>query len=187
MAARFLNAFRDAECLVAPSGSCVAMVKNEYPVLFRDEPLLLARAYEVGERVYELTQFLVEVLGVSDPRSNFRGKVTWHDSCHLKRGLGVSAPPRRLLSAIPGVELVEMRESDRCCGFGGVFSVNHPGISCRMVEEKVDRILETGARYVASGDLGCLMNIGGWIGRVGYPVKAIHIAEILAGDGGRRG
>ena len=121
------------------------------------------------------------MLGVTDPRSDFSGKVTYHDSCHLRRGLGVVTAPRTLLRAIPGVELVEMKESDRCCGFGGVFSVKYPQISCRMTEQKVERILATGASFVTSGDLGCLMNIDGMISRVGYPVKPIHLAEVLAG------
>ena len=181
MAARFLSVFEGEEHIVTPSGSCAAMVKKEYPVLFRDEPALLSRARLLGERVYELTQFLVEVLGVTDPRSSFSGKVTYHDSCHLRRGLGVSEAPRKLLRAIPGVEFVEMKESERCCGFGGVFAVKYPGISCRMVDRKIERILETGASFVTSGDLGCLMNIGGAISRSGYPVRAVHIAEILAG------
>jgi len=182
MAARFLSAFEGEEAIVTPSGSCAAMVRHEYPILFRDEPSMLSRARLLGERVFELTQYLVDVLGVTDPRSSFAGKVTYHESCHLKRGLGVSEPPRKLLRGIPGVEFVEMKESDRCCGFGGVFSIKYPGISCRMVDRKVERILETGASYVASGDLGCLMNIGGAISRTGYPVRAVHIAQILAGS-----
>jgi L-lactate dehydrogenase complex protein LldE len=182
MAAKFLSAFRGDGYIVTPSGSCAAMVKHMYPALFRDEPAMLSLAYSVGERVFELSQFLVDVLGVTDPRSSFLGKVTYHDSCHLRRGLGVVEAPRTLLRAIPGVELVEMAESDRCCGFGGVFSVKYPQISCRMLDRKIERILETGAQYVTSGDLGCLMNIDGLISRSGYPVRAIHLAEILAGD-----
>jgi L-lactate dehydrogenase complex protein LldE len=158
------------------------MVKHGYPALFRDEPRTLAMARAAGERVFELSQFLVSVLGVTDPNSSFAGKVTYHDSCHLRRGLGVYDQPRALLRAIPGVEFVEMEESDRCCGFGGVFSVKYPQISCRMVDRKIERILETGAQYVTSGDLGCLMNIGGLISRSGYPVRPVHLAEILAGD-----
>ena len=182
MAARFLSVFEGEDPIVTPSGSCAAMVKNEYPVLFRDEPGMLSRSRALGERVFELTQFLVEILGVTEPRSSFRGKVTYHDSCHLRRGLGVSEAPRKLLRAIPGVEFVEMKESERCCGFGGVFAMKYPGISCRMVDRKIERILETGAAFVTSGDTGCLMNIGGAISRTGYPVRAVHIAEILAGS-----
>ncbi|MGE5247888.1 MAG: (Fe-S)-binding protein [Verrucomicrobiota bacterium] len=181
VARQFLRSFPRGGYIVSPSGSCAEMVKHGYPVLFRDEPRTLALAREAGDRIYELSQFLVDVLGVTDPKSSFSGKVTYHDSCHLRRGLGVTDAPRKLLRAIPGVEFVEMEESDRCCGFGGVFSVKHPQISCKMTEQKVERILATGATYVTSGDLGCLMNIWGMISRYGYPVKAIHLAEILAG------
>ena len=181
LARNFLRSFPRDGYIVSPSGSCAAMVKHGYPVLFRDEPRTLSLAREAGDRTYELSQFLVDVLGVTDPRSNFSGKVTYHDSCHLRRGLGVVEAPRTLLRAIPGVEYVELEESDRCCGFGGVFSVKHSRISCKMTEHKIERILATGASYVTCGDLGCLMNIGGMISRYGYPVKAIHLAEILAG------
>ena len=187
MAAGFLRAFDGEGYIVTPSGSCAVMVKEMYPVLFRNEPRMLDLAYSVGERVFELSQFLVDVLGVTDPRSAFKGKVTLHDSCHLLRGLGVREQPRTLLRAIPGVELVEMEQSDRCCGFGGVFSVRNPLVSCRMVDQKIERILATGAQYVASGDLGCLMNIGGAVSRSGYPVKPIHLAEILAGPAPEEG
>ena len=181
MARKFLLSFSGEDYIVTPSGSCAAMVKHGYPVLFRDEPRTLSLARSVGERLYELSQFLVDVLGVSDAKSGFTGKVTYHDSCHLRRGLGVTEAPRKLLRALPGVEFVEMEESDRCCGFGGVFSVKYPQISCRMTEKKIERILATGADYVTSGDLGCLMAIDGMISRAGHPVKAIHLAEILAG------
>jgi L-lactate dehydrogenase complex protein LldE len=181
MAAGFLRAFDGDGYVVTPSGSCAVMVKEMYPVLFRNEPRMLDLAYAAADRVYELSQFLVDVMGVTDPRSSFKGKVTLHDSCHLLRGLGVREQPRKLLRAIPGVELVEMEESDRCCGFGGVFSVKNPHVSCAMLDRKIDRILATGAQYVTSGDLGCLANIGGAVSRSGYPVKPIHLAEILAG------
>ncbi|MBM2828911.1 MAG: Fe-S oxidoreductase [Actinobacteria bacterium] len=182
MARKFLQAFAGEGYIVTPSGSCASMVKNEYPALFRDEPTMLGLASLAGERTYELSQFLVDVLGVTDPQSSFRGKVTYHDSCHLRRGLGVFEAPRKLLRSIPGVNLVEMEDSDRCCGFGGVFSIKYPHISCRMAEDKIERILATGAQFVTSGDIGCLMNIGGMISRSGYPVKPIHLAQILAGD-----
>jgi L-lactate dehydrogenase complex protein LldE len=185
MARKFLRSFPGEGYIVTPSGSCAAMVKHGYPVLFRDEPRTLALARAAGERIYELSQFLVEVLGVTDTKSDFHGKVTYHDSCHLRRGLGVIEAPRKLLQAVPGVEFVEMEESDRCCGFGGVFSVKYPQISCKMTEQKVARILATGASYVASADLGCLLNIGGMLSRQGHPVKAIHLAEILAGSSSR--
>jgi L-lactate dehydrogenase complex protein LldE len=181
MAAKFLTVFDGEGYIVSPSGSCAATVKHVYPALFRDEPRMLARVRAVGERVYELSQFLVDVLGVTDPGSTFEGKVTYHDSCRLLRGLGVGSAPRALLRAIPGVELVEMAESDGCCGFHAAFSVRYPQVSCAMAERKLERILETGAQYVTSADLGCLFNIGGLISRSGHPVKAVHLAEVLAG------
>jgi L-lactate dehydrogenase complex protein LldE len=181
VARKLLRSLPDEGYIVTPSGSCAAMVRDGYPVLFRDEPRTLALARSVSERTYELCRFLVDVLGVTDPGSSFAGKVTYHDSCQPPRGPGSPDPPRTLLRSIPGVELVEMEEAGRCCGFGGVFSVRNSSISCRMTERKVERILATGAAYVASADLGCLLNIGGMISRYGYPVKAVHLAEILAG------
>jgi len=181
LACRFLRTFAGDGYIVTPSGACAEMVRHGYPALFRDEPPMLALARSVSSRVYELSRFLVEVLGVTDPKSSFRGKVTYHESCRLRRGLGVTEPPRALLRAIPGVELVEMEDSEACCGFGGAFSVRHPQISCAMTEKKIEAILATGAAYVTAADLGCLLNLGGMISRYGYPVKAIHLAEILAG------
>jgi len=184
MAARFLSAFRGDDFIVTPSGSCAAMVRHAYPLLFRDDPVLLEAARRAAGRVFELTEFLVRVLGVTDPRSPFRGKVAYHDSCHLRRGLCVVEEPRSLLRAIPGVELVEMADGARCCGFGGVFAVRHGPVSCRLAEQKLERILETGARYVTSADLGCLFHIAGLVSRGGYPIRPLHIAEILAGTAG---
>jgi L-lactate dehydrogenase complex protein LldE len=123
----------------------------------------------------------VDVLGVTDPGSAFAGKVTYHDSCRLLQGPGAGSAPRALLRAIPGVELVEMDESDRCCGFDAAFAVRHPHVSAAMAERTLERILETGAQFVASADLGCLFTIGGLISRSGHPVKAVHLAEVLAG------
>jgi L-lactate dehydrogenase complex protein LldE len=184
VARSFLRSFPDDGYIVTPSASCEEMVRDGYPVLFRDEPRTLALARSFSGRTYELSRFLVDVLGVTDPKSPFSGKVTYHESCHLPRGPEAADTPRALLRAIPGLALVEMEEAGRCCGFGGVFSVRHPQISCAMTEAKIERILATGAPFVTSADLGCLLNIEGMISRYGYPVKAIHLAEILAG--GRR-
>lgn len=183
VARKLLRCFPDDGYIVTPSGSCAAMVHDGFPVLFRDEPRTLAAAHAFAERTYELSRFLVDVLGVTDPKSPFSGTVTYHESCRLPKGPGPGAadPPRTLLRAIPGVALVEMEEAGRCCGFGGVFSVRHPQISCAMTERKIDRILATGAAYVTTADMGCLLNIGGMISRYGYPVKALHLAQVLAG------
>jgi L-lactate dehydrogenase complex protein LldE len=181
VARKLLRSFPGDGYVVTPSGSCASMVRDGFPVLFRDEPRTLSAARAFAERTYELSRFLVAVLGVTDPKSPFTGRVTYHESCRLPKGPGAADPPRTLLRAIPGVRLVEMEEAERCCGFGGPFSVRHPQISCAMTERKIERILATGADYVATADMGCLLNIRGMISRYGYPVKAIHLAQILAG------
>ena len=188
VARKLLRSFPDDGYIVTPSGSCATMVRDGFPVLFRDEPRTLALARSFAERTYELSRFLVDVLGVTDPKSPFSGKATYHESCRLPQatGAGAADPPRTLLRAIPGLALVEMEEAGRCCGFGGVFSVRHPQISCAITQRKIDRILATGAEYVVSADMGCLLNIGGMISRYGYPVKAIHLAEVLAGGPRRK-
>jgi L-lactate dehydrogenase complex protein LldE len=180
-ARRFIEIFEGADLIVSPSGSCVSMVRNHYPELFATEPDLQRRARAVAKKTYEFTEFLVDVLGIEDVGSGFTGKVTYHDSCHLLRGLRVSAQPRRLLNRIPGVELVEMTDPDYCCGFGGTFSITYPDISGAMLEDKIRNIVASGAEAVVGCDMGCLMNIEGMLSRKGLSIKALHIAQILAG------
>ncbi len=179
-ARHFIETFEHAEVIVCPSGSCVHMVKNHYPELFENQPQWRQRAVEIGNRTFEFTQYLVDVLGVDDLESRYDGKVTYHDSCHLLRGLGVAEQPRRLIRNIRGVELVEMEDADRCCGFGGTFSVKYPDISTAMVDEKISTIAASGADVVTGCDISCLMNIQGRLSRTGSPVRALHIAELLA-------
>ena len=183
-ARRFLDIFEDSEAVVCPSGSCVHMVRHHYLDLFRDEPAQLVRARMVAAKTYEFTEYLVDVLQVTDPGeqlgTRFHGTVTYHDSCHLARGLGIRTQPRQLLEHIPGLTLVEMDESDRCCGFGGTFSVKYPEISTALVDDKVRTILATKADAVVGCDVSCLMNIQGRLSRMGSSVRALHIAEILA-------
>lgn len=186
-ARRFLDIFDNSEVIVCPSGSCVHMVRHHYLDLFQNDSAMLARAKMVAARTYEFTEYLVDVLGVTDPGeqlgTRFDGTVTYHDSCHLARGLGIRTQPRQLLENIPGLTLVEMDESDRCCGFGGTFSVKYPEISTAMVDDKVETILATGARAVVGCDVSCLMNIQGRLSRLGSEVKVLHMAELLAGTG----
>jgi L-lactate dehydrogenase complex protein LldE len=179
-ARHFIQVFEDAECIVCPSGSCVAMVKHHYPELFADEPHWLDRARKVSGKIFELTEFLVDVLKITDVGAVYQGTVTYHDSCHLLRTLGIGRQPRQLLSHVRGLRLVEMAHSDRCCGFGGTFAVKYPDISTALVADKVSRILETGADTVVGCDMGCLLNIEGYLTRMGHPVKVKHIAEVLA-------
>ncbi|MFO7667144.1 MAG: (Fe-S)-binding protein [Desulfobacterales bacterium] len=180
-AEHFIGVFGDAETIVCPSGSCVDMVRNHYPELFRDDPILLEKAKEIGARTFELTEYLVDVLGVEDLGSRYDGKITYHDSCHLMHGLGVKEQPRKLIRRIKGAEFVEMYDSDRCCGFGGAFSVKYPKISTAILEDKVKNIIDSKAEIVTGCDMGCLMNIQGILSRRELPVKTLHIAQLLAG------
>ena len=180
-ARRFIEIFEDKEVIVCPSGSCTTMVRHHYPQLFGDEPQWQRRAESVAGKTYELTQYLVDVLGIDDLGSRYSGKITYHDSCHALRCLGIREQPRQLIANVSGAELVEMKEPERCCGFGGSFAVKYPEISTAMVEDKVDSIVATGAAAVVGTDISCLMNIQGLLSRRKSPVKILHIAELLAG------
>ena len=181
-ARRFIEIFETAEVIVCPSGSCVHMVRHHYPFLFRNELGWLGRARKVAAKTYEFTEFLVDVLEVEDLQASYDGTVTYHDSCHLMRGIGVSEQPRRLIRKVRGTEFVEMIDSDYCCGFGGSFSVKYPDISEAMLTDKVRHIQDSGADLVVGCDAGCLMNIQGMLSRKRLPIKTMHIAQLLAGD-----
>jgi L-lactate dehydrogenase complex protein LldE len=180
LARQFLDAFDGTDYIVAPSGSCVSMVKHYYPVLFEDEPALARRAHELAARVHEFSDFLVNVLGVEDVGAAYRGRVTYHDACHLLRELRISEEPRRLIRAVRGVEFVELDNADQCCGFGGTFSVKLPHISGAMVRDKIDGIKRSRADTLVANDSSCLMQITGALGRQGVNVKTLHLAELLA-------
>ncbi|HEX8117606.1 MAG TPA: (Fe-S)-binding protein, partial [Pyrinomonadaceae bacterium] len=176
---------RTADYVIAPSGSCMSMVKTSYAELFSDEPETRACAESVGTRCYELSQFLVDVLGVEDVGAAFGGRVTYHDSCHLLRDLGVSAAPRKLIRAVDGAEFVEMQDAAACCGFGGTFSVRYPEISDAIAAEKAANIERSGADVVVACDSGCLMRTADTLSRRGSAVRCLHLAELLAPRGGR--
>lgn len=180
VARQLIRAFRDAELIVAPSGSCVAFVKQHLPGLFEPGSREHLDAMAIARRVYEFSQFVVRVLGKDEVGAVFPHRVTCHDSCHLLRELGVKDEPRRLLARVRGLELVEMPASDTCCGFGGVFSVNQPEISAAMGAGKLENIRRSGAEYLVACDTGCLMRMRGVISRRGIGVKAVHLAEVLA-------
>lgn len=179
-ARRFIEIFEKSGTIVSPSGSCVHMVRHHYPELFQDEPQWRERAERIAARTYEFTEFLVDVLKVEEVGASYPGRVTYHDSCHLLRGIRVQEQPRRLLRRVKGLELVEMKNSDYCCGFGGAFAVKYPDISAAMVNDKVDHIVNSGAGTVVGCDTGCLLNIAGAVSRRGLSIKTMHIAEILA-------
>lgn len=175
---QMIRAFKDSQYVVGPSGSCVGMLR-EYPKIFAGDPEWEKPAQDLADKSYELTQFLVNVLGIVDVDSTFKGKVTYHPSCHMTRILGVKDEPIKLLNGVKGVELVELPMKEDCCGFGGTFAVKNAAISGEMVKEKSEHVTETEAEYLVGGDIACLMNIGGRMTREGKNVKVLHIAQIL--------
>ncbi|MFC9597950.1 (Fe-S)-binding protein [Peribacillus butanolivorans] len=175
---KMIQTFEDAEYIVTPSGSCAAMFK-EYPVLFKGDAEWETKATALAAKTYELTQFIVNVLKVTDVGATFEGKATYHTSCHMTRLLKVKEAPAILLRHVKGLEMTPLPDAQNCCGFGGTFSVKMGDISGQMVEEKVCNIEDTGADFLIGGDAGCLMNIGGRIQRKGQPIKVLHIAEVL--------
>lgn len=168
----------DADYVVAPSGSCVLQVR-EYPRLFLDEPEFLPKATALAEKTKELTEFIVDVLGITRVESQLVGKAVYHPSCHMTRLLGVKEPPLKLLTNVTGLELLPFKGQDKCCGFGGTFSVKLADLSGAMVAEKVGNIIATGADYLIGSDAGCLMNMEGRLRKIGHPLKVLHIAEVL--------
>jgi L-lactate dehydrogenase complex protein LldE len=179
-AKHFIEVFEDSEIIVCPSGSCVNMVRHHYADLFQDDLQWLRRAQDLAGRIYEFSEYLVDILGVEDVGARFDGRLTYHDSCHLLRGIGVAQQPRKLLYRVAGANFIEMRDSDYCCGFGGTFSIKYADISNSMVTDKVKNIINSGADVVVGCDMGCLMNIQGKLSRMGSPIKVMHIAQILA-------
>jgi len=182
IARRTMDALAGYDYVVVPSGSCAGMLKKHYPELFAPGSPDGERARELAARTWELTGFLVDVLGVSATEAEWPARATYHDSCSSLREVGVRRQPRELLAGVRGLELVELAEAEVCCGFGGTFCVKYPEISTKMVDDKVRAIEATGAGLVLSGDLGCLMNIAGRLKRLGSKVEARHVAEVLAGS-----
>lgn len=165
--------------VVVPSGSCAAMIRHSYAELFADDPKWLPQALALAERTYEFSEYLVDVLGVTDLNAQFDGRMTYHSSCHLLRGLGVDQQPRALLKAVRKAEFIELPNTADCCGFGGIFSVEHPEISTAMLERKIASVETSGASVVVSCDAGCVTNINGGLHRLNKPQRAMHIADML--------
>ncbi|MGX9136310.1 (Fe-S)-binding protein [Rummeliibacillus sp. JY-2-4R] len=175
---QMITAFEHSEYVVSPSGSCAFMFK-EYTEIFKNDPIWGPKAQVLADKTYEFTEFIVDVLHVEDVGAHLEGKATYHASCHMTRLLGVKDAPITLLSNVDGLEYTELPGKDRCCGFGGTFSVKMGNISEQMVDEKVQTVEETEADILIGADGGCLMNIGGRMERLGKPVKVMHIAEVL--------
>jgi len=171
---------RDPAPVVIPSGSCAAMIRHGYPELFADDSEWLPRAQELAARTYEFTEFLVDVLNITDVGASFPAKATYHSSCHLLRGLGVDRQPHALLANVRDLALIELPHADECCGFGGVFSVEHPEISAEMLKRKISNLESTETSMAIVCDTGCLMHIQGGLHKQSKPQQVLHIAEVLA-------
>jgi L-lactate dehydrogenase complex protein LldE len=181
IARQVIEAFEGFDYVVAPSGSCAGQLKVHYPELFADDPAWLARANALAAKIFELVSFLADVLRVEAVAAHFDGSVTYHDSCSGLRELHIRSAPRTLLRSVEGLSLVEMKDADVCCGFGGTFCVKYPEVSNAIVERKAANIESTGAGTLLAGDLGCLLNMAGKLKRLGSKVKSRHVAEVLAG------
>jgi L-lactate dehydrogenase complex protein LldE len=184
---RFVRVFGDRsyDAVVAPSGSCVAMVREQYSVLAREagDLRLLAEVEQLAPRVFELTEFVADELGVDDVGATFPHRVTYHPACHSLRALGIGDAPLRLLRNVRGLELVDLPEAETCCGFGGTFAVKNADTSLAMLADKLRAVGDTGAEVVCAADNSCLMQIGGGLSRASSGVRTMHVAEILAATG----
>jgi L-lactate dehydrogenase complex protein LldE len=181
IAEQVIAAFEPYDHVVAPSGSCAGMLKVHYPELFHGDPNWLPRADAFAAKTFELTSFLVDVLGATRVDASLEATATYHDGCSGLRELGVRIQPRRLLGTVRGLTLKEMRDADVCCGFGGTFCVKYPDISNAIVEKKAANAAASGADLLLAGDLGCLMNMAGKLQREGKAIEVRHVAEVLAG------
>ena len=179
VAKKFLNDFDTVDYIVAPSASCVGFIRNYYPKLFED----VASHNDVkqlGKRVFEFTEFLTDVLKIYDYGAVFNAQATYHDSCAALRECHIKDGPRKLLSFVKGLEMIEMVDNETCCGFGGTFSVKFESISVGMADQKTRNAVATGAEYIISTDLSCLMQLQGYISKQQIPLKTMHIADVLA-------
>lgn len=179
VAKKFIKDFDSVDFVVAPSASCVGFVKNYYPTLFENSTSLNS-VKQLGKRIFEFTAFLTDVLKIENFGAELNAKATYHDSCAALRECKIKEGPRKLLNFVKGLELVEMNDNETCCGFGGTFSVKFETISIGMADQKIKNALATGAEYIISTDLSCLMQLQGYITKNELPLKTIHIADILA-------
>lgn len=176
---KFIRDFSNERPIVAPSASCVGFIKNYYPQMFHNTAYHLEYK-QLQKNIFEFTDFLVNVLKVTDVGATFEASVSYHDSCSALREYGIKDEPRILLQNVNGLEIREMEDSEVCCGFGGTFSVKNEPISIAMAEQKVQNSIDTGAEYIVSTEASCLMHLDGYIKKNKLPIKTIHIADILA-------
>lgn len=176
---KFIRDFSGTDYIVAPSASCVGFVRNYYGKLF-DNSSLHHEVADLNKRIYEFSEFMIKVLQIEDVGAVLKGKATYHDSCAGLREIRIKSEPRKLLSNVKGLEIAEMNDVETCCGFGGTFAVKFEAISIGMGEQKVENALATGAEYLISTDLSCLMHLQGYIKHKGYSLQTLHLADVLA-------
>ena len=176
---KFVQDFDGVDYIVSPSASCAGFIRNNYGKLFENNAFQ-SPAKKVSSQIFELSEFLVKILGVTDLGASFNGKVTFHDSCAGLRECNIKAEPRALLQQVEGLELVEMNDTETCCGFGGSFAVKYDTISVAMADQKIDNAIATEAEYIISTDMSCLMHLDGRMNHNGQQIKVIHLADILA-------
>jgi L-lactate dehydrogenase complex protein LldE len=179
VAEKFVHDFDGTDYIVSPSGSCTGFLRNGFEEIFADS-MILPQARSVTKRAYEITEFITEVLKIEDLNVTFNAKATYHDACGALRECGIKNGPRKLLNKVKGLELVEMKECETCCGFGGTFAVKFEPISVAMAQTKVQSALETGAEYILSTDVSCLMHIDAYIRKNNLPIKTMHVVDVLA-------
>lgn len=179
VAEKFIRDFKGVDAVVTPSASCAGFVRNYYPKLF-DNSSLHNEVKGLQKRVFEFSEFITEVLKQNDLGAKLEGKAAYHDSCAALRECGIKEGPRKLLRQVQGLELVELQDAETCCGFGGTFSVKFEPISIAMADQKVNHALATGADYLVSTDLSCLMHLEGYIKKKGHHLKVMHLADVLA-------
>lgn len=175
---KFLEDFKSSDLVVAPSASCVGFIRNYYTKIF-DNSSSHNKVKDLAKRTYEFSEFLVSVLGIQDFGASLNATATYHDSCAGLRECKIKTEPRQLLSHVKGLQLTEMHDVETCCGFGGTFAVKFEPISIAMGEQKVDNAIATGAEYIISTDLSCLMHLDGYIKNKGYDIKTMHLADVL--------
>ena len=176
---KFVQDFDGADYIVSPSASCAGFIRNNYGKLFENNAFQ-SPAKKVSSQIFELSEFLVKILNVTDLGASFNGKATFHDSCAGLRACNIKAEPRALLNHVDGLELVEMNDNETCCGFGGSFAVKYDTISVAMADQKIDNAIATEAEFIISTDMSCLMHLDGRINHNGQQIKVIHLADILA-------
>lgn len=176
---KFIKDFNGSDYIVAPSASCVGFVRNYFGKIF-DNSSHHHEVADLGKRIFEFSEFMINILKVEDVGAQLKGKATYHDSCAGLRECRIKSEPRKLLSKVKGLELTEMNDVETCCGFGGTFAVKFEAISVAMADQKVENALATGADYLISTDLSCLMHLQGYIKHKGYKLQSLHLADVLA-------